>query len=129
MGTGEAYSNNVIYDHLSIDVKPDTQLSYMIFPSIRAGMKITIMNNTSMYTSIDLHFTDGTYLSQLNAIDQNGNVVEARAQDESKTLTSRQWNHVYSNIGDVAEGKVIDKILVSYNKPTNSNKVTDEETG
>ncbi|GAA6395649.1 GH92 family glycosyl hydrolase [Solibaculum mannosilyticum] len=129
MGTGEAYSNNVIYDNLSIEVKPDTQLSYMIFPQYQGGDEDYDYEYTSMYAAVDLHFTDGTYLSELNAIDQNGNVVEARAQGESKTLTTRQWNHIYSNIGSVADGKVIDKILVSYNKPSNSNQVIDDETG
>ena len=70
MGTGEAYSNNVIYDNLSIEVKPDTQLSYMIFPQYQGGDEDYDYEYTSMYAAIDLHFTDGTYLSELNAIDQ-----------------------------------------------------------
>ncbi len=118
-GSEEAYSQNVVYDNLSIPVNEDTRLSYLVFPQWDGDDYAYDYDYTSSYVAVDLHFTDGTYLSQLNAVDQYGNRVEAAAQGESKYLCSRQWNHVYSDIGDVANGKTIDRILISYHNPSN----------
>ena len=72
------------------------------------------MNIHRCIMAVDLKFKDGTYLSELGAIDQNGNKVDAQSQGDSRTLVAQQWNEIYSKIGDVAKGKVIEKILVVY---------------
>lgn len=66
---------------------------------------------------MDLAFSDGTYLHELGAVDQHGIPVTPEEQGKSKTLYVNQWNHKYSNIGAVAAGKTIKRILVAYDNP------------
>ena len=113
VGTGHAYSYNVIYDNLNLTVSDNTNLRYVIFPSMSNGDEYDY-EYTQMHMAVDLKFKDGTYLSELGAIDQNGNKVDAQSQGDSRTLVAQQWNEIYSKIGDVAKGKVIEKILVVY---------------
>ncbi|MFI6073363.1 GH92 family glycosyl hydrolase [Actinoplanes sp. NPDC051343] len=110
-GRGYAY-NKVFAVHAKVG--RDTQLSYLVFPEFNRGD----LSNPATYTAVDLHFTDGTYLSQLNAVDQHGIVVSPQAQGASKTLYTAQWNQRTSRIGDVARGKTIDRVLVGYDKPS-----------
>lgn len=119
-GKNHAYSYNVIYDNLDITVKSNTNLRYVIFPAMSNGDDYDF-EYTQMHMAVDLKFKDGSYLSDLNAVDQNGNKVNAQAQGESRTLTTNQWNEIYSNIGDVAAGKVIEKILVVYDMKSHDN--------
>lgn len=113
VGTGHAYSYNVIYDNLNITVSDNTNLRYVIFPTMSNGDEYDF-EYTQMHMAVDLKFKDGTYLSDLKAVDQNGNYVNAQAQGDSRTLLTQQWNEIYSKIGDVAKGKVIEKILIVY---------------
>ena len=69
-GTGRAYSYNVIYDNLNITVNHNTNLRYVIFPSMSNG-DFYDYEYTQMHMAVDLKFKDGTYLSDLNAVDQN----------------------------------------------------------
>lgn len=118
-GEGEAYAYNVIYDGLDIPVTENTQLSYVIFPEWTTGNYD--FEYTSTYISVDLGFSDGTYLSDLNAVDQNGNIVSPMEQGLSKTLTTKQWNKIstYVASGEDTVGKTITKVLVGYHKPSN----------
>ena len=106
------YCYNVIYDNLSIPVKDNTKLSYVIFPQYVGDYDF---DYTSMHIAVDLEFSDGTYLSQSGAVDQNGNIVSPLEQGKSRTLTTRQWNKIstYLNTGNLS-GKTITKILVGY---------------
>lgn len=119
-GNGHAYSYNVIYDNLNITVSDNTNLRYVIFPAMSNGDDYDF-EYTQMHMAVDLKFKDGTYLSDLNAVDQNGNYVNAQAQGESRTLLTNQWNEIYSRIGDVAKGKVIEKVLVVYDMKSHEN--------
>nr|WP_033338180.1 GH92 family glycosyl hydrolase [Catenuloplanes japonicus] len=110
---GRGFTYNKIYD-VNIKVNRDTELSYLVFPEFSRGD----MSYPATYTSVDLAFTDGTFLSGLKAKDQHGTVVSPQAQGASKTLSANQWNKVVSRIGDVARGKTIDRVLVAYDKPT-----------
>lgn len=123
-GSGRAYSHNVVYDNLNIPVSADTQLSYKVFPQFDGDYDYEY---TSTYVAVDLQFEDGTYLSDLMAVDQYGNKMDAQSQGDSKFLLMRQWNHVYSNIGQVAAGKTIKKILINYDKASNATTTTNEE--
>ncbi|RHW42855.1 glycoside hydrolase family 92 protein [Neobacillus notoginsengisoli] len=110
---GEGYAYNKLYD-VDIKVTPDMQLSYFIHPQF---MDKNELDYSSTYVSIDLAFTDGTYLSELKAYDQHDVLVNPKAQGESKTLYANQWNYKEANIGQAAEGKTIDRILVAYHNP------------
>ncbi|WP_099159684.1 GH92 family glycosyl hydrolase [Virgibacillus ndiopensis] len=110
---GEAYAYNKIFD-VNIEVTPEAQLSYYIHPQF-VDQEQTDYSST--YVSIDLAFTDGTYLSDLGVKDQHGIVLNPQKQGESETLYPNQWNYKRAKIGELAEGKTIDRILVAYKNP------------
>ncbi|WP_209707857.1 GH92 family glycosyl hydrolase [Crossiella equi] len=109
---GRGYSYNKVYD-VDIPVRPDTELSYLIFPEFVSGD----MNYPSTWAAIDLAFSDGTYLSDLKATDQHGFGLSPRGQGESKVLYTNQWNLQQSVIGKVAAGKTVKRILLAYDNP------------
>ncbi|MEU4033856.1 GH92 family glycosyl hydrolase [Streptomyces collinus] len=109
---GRAYSSNKVFD-VNVKVAGDTQLSYRVFPSMADGDR----DYDATDVSVDLAFTDGTYLSDLGAIDQHGFPLSPRGQGASKALYVNQWNNVASRIGSVAAGKTVDRILVAYDSP------------
>ena len=113
----DAYAYNKLYDGLNIPVGDDTYFQYCIFPSMSNGSGYDYQY-AQMYLSLDLKFTDGTYLSELGALDQNRNGLDALSQGDSRTLTTNQWNRIYSNIGSVASGKTIEAVLADYRKPS-----------
>ena len=102
-----------VYD-VDIPVGAKTELSYRIFPELTKGD----LRYPSTYASVDLAFTDGTYLSDLPAVDQLGFGISPRAQGTSKALYANQWNPRSALIGGVAAGKTIDRILVGYDNPS-----------
>jgi predicted alpha-1,2-mannosidase len=109
---GRAYSYNQVFD-VNLTVLPTTQLSYVIFPEFTAA----VYERPSTYAAIDLAFDDGTYLRDLGAVDQHGFGLNAQDQGLSKSLYAQQWNYISSNIGAVAAGKTIRRILVDYDNP------------
>jgi len=109
------YSVNKVF-RVNIPVGPATELSYLVFPELTGGD----LSYRSTYVALDLAFTDGTYLSELGAVDQHGVRVDAVSQGESKTLYTGQWNYKRSAIGAVAAGKTIARILVAYDDPRGS---------
>ena len=116
-GNADAKSYTTIRSGLNIQVHPDTLLGYMFAPE---GVTNEVYTNTydwkfhSHHMSVDLKFSDGTYLRNLGAIDQYGVGVNPKAQGEGKMNNTYQWNHVESQIGRVAAGKVITDILVGF---------------
>ncbi|WP_053848902.1 GH92 family glycosyl hydrolase [Streptomyces sp. NRRL B-24085] len=110
---GRAYSYNKIFD-VNVRVDRLTRLSYRIYPSMVDGDR----DYDSTNVSVDLAFTDGTFLSRLGARDQHGFELSPRGQGASKTLYVNQWNNVIARIGSVAAGKTVDRILVAYDSPS-----------
>ncbi|MFD8569949.1 GH92 family glycosyl hydrolase [Streptomyces sp. NPDC059639] len=106
---GRAYSYNKIFD-VDVAVARNTELSYKIFPQMADGDRDYDATNVS----VDLAFTDGTYLSDLKATDSGGGLLTPQGQGDAKRLYVNQWNAVKSSIGSVAAGKTIDRILVGY---------------
>ncbi|WP_330337260.1 GH92 family glycosyl hydrolase [Streptomyces sp. NBC_00557] len=109
---GRAYSYNKVFD-VNVKVGADTELSYRIFPQMADGDRDYDATNVSL----DLAFTDGTYLSGLGALDQHGFPLSPRGQGEAKALYVNQWNNVVARIGSVAAGRTVDRILVGYDSP------------
>ncbi|MFC4035040.1 GH92 family glycosyl hydrolase [Streptomyces polygonati] len=109
---GEASATNQLFD-VHIPVGPKSRLSYKLFPEFTGHDA----QYPSTYTAVDLHFTDGSYLSRLSPIDQHGYPLTAAGQGASKVLYADQWNAVESEIGKVAAGKTIDRILLAYDNP------------
>ncbi|MGW7412158.1 GH92 family glycosyl hydrolase [Streptomyces sp. NPDC054863] len=113
---GRAYSYNKVFD-VNTRIGRNTELSYRVFPSLPADEKGADLNYPATNVSVDLAFTDGTYLSDLRALDQHGAVLSPQGQGASKTLYANQWNHKASRIGAVAAGKTVDRVLVAYDNP------------
>ncbi|WP_030939785.1 GH92 family glycosyl hydrolase [Streptomyces sp. NRRL S-646] len=109
---GRAYSYNKVFD-VNVAVGRDTRLSYRIFPSMADRDRDYDATNVS----VDLAFTDGSYLSDLGATDQHGFTLSPQGQGASKALYVNQWNNVAARIGSVAAGKTVDRILVAYDSP------------
>ncbi len=109
-----AYARNVIYRDLSIKVGEHTRLSYLIYPDLESSYDY---NYTSHYLSIDLKFSDGSYLSDLSAEDQNGFGADPVSQGDSEALFTSQWNYIETNLGKVAKGKTVTEILVYFSHP------------
>ncbi|MCX4830012.1 GH92 family glycosyl hydrolase [Streptomyces sp. NBC_01016] len=111
-GDGRAYSYNKVFD-VDVAVAKDTELAYKIFPSMANGDRDYDATNVS----VDLAFTDGTYLSDLKALDSYGGALTPQGQGAAKRLYVNQWNAVKSGIGSVAAGKTVDRVLVAYDSP------------
>ncbi|MFI0264624.1 GH92 family glycosyl hydrolase [Streptomyces sp. NPDC017056] len=109
---GRGYSYNKVFD-VNTRVTRATSLSYKVFPEMAA----TDLSYPATHVALDLAFTDGTYLSELGATDQNGALLTPQGQAAAKTLYVNQWNHRQSRIGAVAAGKTVDRILVAYDSP------------
>lgn len=112
-GKTDSYARNLLYSGLNIKVTANTQLSYVHFPALHDGSTYDY-EYTSMHMAMDVKFTDGTYLSELGAVDQNGFGMDPVSKGESDALFSMQWNYVETCLGDVAEGKTIDSIYVYF---------------
>ncbi|WP_433379174.1 GH92 family glycosyl hydrolase [Actinoplanes sp. CA-142083] len=109
---GRSYATNKLFD-VSIPVGPKSRLTYKIFPELTGEN----LQYPSTYAAIDLHFTDGSYLSKRSPVDQHGNALTGAGQGGSKTLFADEWNAVQSDLGAVANGKTIDRILLAYDNP------------
>ncbi|NLU65808.1 GH92 family glycosyl hydrolase [Streptomyces sp. HNM0574] len=111
-GTGRGWSYNRVFD-VDTRVTRDTVLSYRLFPEMPEGDR----RYAATHASLDLAFTDGTYLSDLRARDQHGTRMSPRGQGRAKTLHVNQWNHREARIGRVAAGKTVDRVLLAYDNP------------
>jgi len=113
VASGRGFSYNKVFE-VDIPVTASTELSYLIFPEF----VMEDLGNPSTYAAVDLAFSDGTYLSDLGAVDQHGAVLSPQGQGASKTLYTMQWNAKRSVIGTVAAGKTVKRILVAYDNPS-----------
>ncbi|RLP85681.1 ATP-binding protein [Micromonospora sp. BL4] len=109
---GRSYATNRLFD-VHIPVGPKTRLSYKIFPEYTGQDP----GYPSTFAAVDLHFTDGSYLSRLSPVDQHGYALTPAGQGASKVLYAEQWNAVRADIGAIARGKTIDRILLAYDNP------------
>ncbi|MFI1993956.1 GH92 family glycosyl hydrolase [Actinoplanes sp. NPDC020271] len=111
-GGGRSYASNRLFD-VNIPVGPKSRLNYKIFPELTGED----LQYPSTFVSLDLHFTDGSYLSRRSAIDQHGYALTPTGQGTSKVLLADEWNAVQADLGTVANGKTIDRILLAYDNP------------
>ncbi|ADD41770.1 GH92 family glycosyl hydrolase [Stackebrandtia nassauensis] len=114
------FSYNKLLD-TDIEVTETSELSYLIFPKFVENAPA----NPSTFAAVDLAFTDGTYLSELGAVDQHGAKVDPTSQGKSETLYTGQWNRKAVPLGEVAAGKTIDRILLAYDNPDGPATFTD----
>ena len=109
---GRGYAYNKLYD-VDLPVRSDTILSYLVFPVLAAGD----LTYPSTYVALDLAFSDGSYLSELDATDQHGVPASPSGQGAGKILYANQWNCVRIDVGAVAAGKRVRRILFGYDNP------------
>lgn len=112
---GAAHATNVLYDDVDVRVGRDTRLSWKIFPELLGDLEYP-----STYASVDIGFTDGTYLSDLDARDAHGTAATAAGQGAGKILYADQWNSVRVDLGSVAKGKTVDQVLLGYDNDAGS---------
>ena len=125
--TAKAAKNYVVlYDGLDIPVGENTRLSYLVFPDIGTDYNLSAndpnyaydFEYTSMYSAIDLEFSDHTRLSDYKAIDQYGNVVSPAAQGEARVMATNNWLQISTKLSTDPElvGKKITKVLAGFEK-------------
>lgn len=114
-GADEAYSYNQVFE-VDIPVQAATSLSYWIYPESESTVGGTKIENgtNSTFASVDLKFEDGTYLHDVEVLDQNGVRLTPEEQGRSGMLLLDTWNFVTTSIGTAASGKTISRILISY---------------
>lgn len=109
---GHGYAYNKVFD-VDVPVTAATTLSYKLFPEMAGDAR----DYRATQVSVDLAFTDGTYLSELSAADQYGAPLTPQGQAAAKTLYVNQWNNRESRVGAVAAGKTVDRVLIAYDAP------------
>ena len=125
--TAKAAKNYVVlYDGLDIPVGENTRLSYLVFPDIGTDYNLSAndpnyaydFEYTSMHSAIDLEFSDGTRLSDYEAIDQYGNVVSPVAQGEARVMATNNWLQISTKLSTDPNllGKKITKVLAGFEK-------------
>ncbi|NOU98896.1 GH92 family glycosyl hydrolase [Paenibacillus planticolens] len=114
-GTGKSFAYNKVFD-VNIPVESDTSLSYWIYPQGKSSMNGNVVDNgkNSTYVTVDLAFDDGSYLHDDRSVDQYGIKLDPQYQGTGGKLALDSWNFVMSDIGSVAAGKTIKRILISY---------------
>ena len=85
---GRAYSYNKVFD---VDVAGHARRPSSPTSSSPTSSATTWATRAPTRRSTS-RFTDGTYLSDLGAIDQHGATLSPRGQGASKTLYTNQWN-------------------------------------
>ena len=90
---------------VDIPIDSSTMLDYWLFPQ----------QEDAEYVGVDLHCTDGTLLSETNAVDQNGARLDPGFAHGGK-LAVRQWSEIKCAVGKWLAGKTVDKILVTYKR-------------
>jgi len=113
---GRAFATNRLFD-TDIPVVATTRLSYKVFPEFTGND----LQYPSTYVAVNLHFTDGTSLSDLAPLDSYGISATAAGQGLGKILYTNQWNSVKIDVGAVAAGRTIDGILLSYDNDGGTN--------
>ncbi|MET4226371.1 GH92 family glycosyl hydrolase [Oerskovia enterophila] len=113
LADGPSSATNILYDDVDVAVGEDTRLSYTIFPEL-----LNDLAYPSTYASVDVRFTDGTYLSELGARDQHDTPFSPEGQGTGKILYANQWNSIQVDLGGVATGKTVDEVLLGYDNPT-----------
>ncbi|MBQ9468305.1 MAG: GH92 family glycosyl hydrolase [Clostridia bacterium] len=108
LGKENVFARTVVFDGLSVEVSENTVFSYLIRPERRAGDPYD-HDYTSCRVILDLHFTDGTFLSGLCCTDRSGAVLSPEGQAAGKALAVGQWNEVLCPIGAAAD-KTVDRI-------------------
>jgi hypothetical protein len=86
-------------------VRPSSKLSWWVLPEGGSG-------RTSTFVSMDLQFTDGTFLSDLRPQTSDGQ--PGHPTDLGTRLTNDSWQQVELDAGAVAAGKQVQSIAFTF---------------
>ncbi len=100
--SAQALAYYAIYDNVNLEVKPDTVLRYYWRGD----------TPSSLYTGIDLIFTDGSTLRDSGVVDTSGNNMHPAA---AKNAPNHWWK-IEGNIGQKLAGKTIKTILFAFDR-------------
>jgi hypothetical protein len=103
--TTVSYANARVFD-VNIPITATTKLSYWIHPQ----------QDNGRYVAVDFVCTDGTTLRDSGATDFNGVSLHANA-GHGGAIPLNTWTQIRSNVGQWLNGKTVDRILVSYDRP------------
>jgi archaellin len=106
--TTTSYANCKVFD-VNIPITSATKLGYWIYPQ----------QDNGRYVAIDFIMTDGTTLRDSAAVDYNGFSMHAHT-GHGGAITLNAWTNIKSNVGTWLAGKTIDRILVDYDRPSNT---------
>ena len=111
---GDAYETNMVQDGLNIPVGRDSRLSYKVIPFFTNSD----MSYPSTYVAVDLHFTDGSYLSRALAGRPARRAADRRrAGRRARSSTPTSGTPRAPILVRSPAGKTIDRILLSYHDP------------
>ena len=85
---GHAWNYQTVYSGLSIPVREDTKLTYIMVP--KGDMTD---DYPSLHLAVDLKFSDGTYLSQLGVEDENRVGMDPNRQGQGYVLQCTEHQH------------------------------------
>jgi hypothetical protein len=105
----QSYEYIKMFD-VDVPVTENTYLSYAVWP----------FSETSKSVTIDLVFTDGTTLRDSFVVDQWGVALHPAAQGYNPNLSLGAWNVVEAELGPRCAGRMIDRILVAYDRPADT---------
>jgi len=101
-GDGDTFCYMLAY-LVSLPIQANTSMTYWILPQ----------QDNGRYVAVDLHCTDGTVLSRLDATDQN-NVSMSPLDGHGGALPLYAWTLIRCHIGQWLAGKTVDKIWIGF---------------
>ncbi len=93
----------------NITISANTTLEYWIYP----------IQNNGRYVGIDFHCSDGTTLRDAGAVDQS-NISLHPNVGHGGSIPLNAWTKIKSTFGTKMAGKIIDQILISFDKPSST---------
>ncbi|WP_338872007.1 GH39 family glycosyl hydrolase [Myxococcus stipitatus] len=100
-----SYANSRVFD-VHLPITAGTKLSYWIHPQ----------QDNGRYVAVDFVCTDGTTLRDSGAVDSHGFSLHANA-GHGGAIPLNTWTRIQSQVGQWLNGKTVDRILVSYDRP------------
>ncbi|MDQ6421967.1 hypothetical protein RB620_21285 [Paenibacillus sp. LHD-117] len=106
--TSISYAKCKVFD-VNIPITAATKLGYWLYPQV----------DNARYVAVDLIMTDGSTLRDSGAVDYNGYSMHPNA-GHGGAIPLNAWTNIKSNIGTVLSGKTIDRIILNYDRPSNT---------
>jgi predicted alpha-1,2-mannosidase len=110
-GAGSASAPIPVDDVIGRTIAHGDRLRYAIYPELDPELTYT-----ATCAAVDLRFTDGSRLSDLDVTDQYGMPAAAAGRGRSKISYADQWNDVQVGL-DAAAGRTVEQVLITVDPP------------